>query len=280
MPVPDSIKTLFSALLVPPALLYGAGMRLARRLATPCDPGLPCVGVGGMRPGLSGTVLVTSWILGWAGHHGLGTAVIASPRRGGRAPQTFRATPGADPGVTAPQALALAMDVFGNAVAELASISERRQARLVDTSLSGLPPFLVENSGLNSGFMIAQYTSAALVSENKVLAHPSSVDSIPTSANQEDHVSMGAYSARKGLSILDNARKVVAIELLAGSQALDFSRLLKPGAGTTAAHDCVRGAVPYLKHDEFLQPLIERVEALVSRGAVVKAVEEAIGPLD
>jgi histidine ammonia-lyase len=178
------------------------------------------------------------------------------------------------------QPLALAMDFFGIAVAELASISERRQARLVDTSLSGLPPFLVENSGLNSGFMIAQYTSAALVSENKVLAHPSSVDSIPTSANQEDHVSMGAYSARKGLSILDNARKVVAIELLAGSQALDFSRLLKPGAGTTAAHDCVRGAVPYLKHDEFLQPLIERVEALVSRGAVVKAVEEAIGPLD
>jgi histidine ammonia-lyase len=118
------------------------------------------------------------------------------------------------------------------------------------------------------------------VSENKVLAHPSSVDSIPTSANQEDHVSMGAYSARKGLSILDNVRKVIAIELLAGSQALDFSRLLKPGAGTTAAHDCVRGAVPYLKHDEFLQPLMERVEALVVRGAVVKAVEEAIGALD
>lgn len=178
------------------------------------------------------------------------------------------------------QPLALAMDFFGIAVAELASISERRQARLVDTSLSGLPPFLVENSGLNSGFMIAQYTSAALVSENKVLAHPSSVDSIPTSANQEDHVSMGAYSARKGLSILDNVRKVIAIELLAGSQALDFSRLLKPGAGTTAAHDCVRGAVPYLKHDEFLHPLMERVEALVVRGAMVKSVEEAIGALD
>ena len=117
------------------------------------------------------------------------------------------------------QPLALAMDFFGIAVAELASISERRQARLVDTSLSGLPPFLVEDSGLNSGFMIAQYTSAALVSENKVLAHPSSVDSIPTSANQEDHVSMGAFSARKALMILDNARKVLAIELFAASQA-------------------------------------------------------------
>jgi len=178
------------------------------------------------------------------------------------------------------QPLALAMDFFGIAVAELANISERRQARLVDGSLSGLPPFLVENSGLNSGFMIAQYTSAALVSENKVLAHPSSVDSIPTSANQEDHVSMGAYSARKALSILGNARKVVAIELLTASQALDFSRLLKPGAGTTAAHDCVRGVVPYLKHDEYLHPLMERVEALAARGAVVEAAEEAVGVLD
>ncbi|MDI9371047.1 MAG: histidine ammonia-lyase [Synergistaceae bacterium] len=178
------------------------------------------------------------------------------------------------------QPLALAMDFFGIAVAELANISERRQARLVDSSLSGLPPFLVEESGLNSGFMIAQYTSAALVSENKVLAHPSSVDSIPTSANQEDHVSMGAYSARKALSILDNARKVIAIELFTASQGLDFSRLLKPGAGTVAAHESVRSAVPFLKHDEYLHPLIERVEALVRRGAVVKAVEEAIGPLN
>lgn len=178
------------------------------------------------------------------------------------------------------QPLALAMDFFGIAVAELANISERRQARLVDGSLSGLPPFLVENSGLNSGFMIAQYTSAALVSENKALAHPSSVDSIPASANQEDHVSMGAYSARKALNILDNARKVVAIELFTASQALDFSRLLKPGAGTTAAHDCIRGAVPYLKHDEYLHPLMERVEALAARGAVVEAVEEAVGALD
>ena len=178
------------------------------------------------------------------------------------------------------QPLALAMDFFGIALAEIASISERRQARLVDSSLSGLPPFLVEDSGLNSGFMIAQYVSASLVSENKVLAHPASVGSIPTSANQEDHVSMGSWAARKGLSILDNARKVIAVEMLTASQGLDFSRLLRPGAGTVAAHDCVRSVAPYIKHDEYLHPLMERVEALLQRGGVVQAVEEAIGPLE
>lgn len=178
------------------------------------------------------------------------------------------------------QPLALAMDFFGIALAELANISERRQARLVDSSLSGLPPFLIENSGLNSGFMIAQYTAASLVSENKVLAHPASVDSIPSSANQEDHVSMGAWAARKGRMILDNVRRVLAIELLTASQGLDFSRLLRPGEGTVAAHDCIRSVVPYIRHDEYLAPFIERVEALLVRGALVECVEEAIGPLD
>ncbi len=178
------------------------------------------------------------------------------------------------------QPLALAMDFFGIAVAEFASISERRQARMVDASLSDLPPFLIEDSGLNSGFMIPQYTSAALVSENKVLAHPSSVDSIPTSANQEDHVSMGAYSARKAVTILENARKVLSIEMLLSAQALDFSRLsLKPGRGTLAAHECVRGAIPYIKKDEYLHPLIERALELTERGSVVAAVEAEIGDL-
>lgn len=145
MPVPDSIKTLFSALLVPPALLYGAGMRLARRLATPCDPGLPCVGVGGMRPGLSGTVLVTSWILGWAGHHGLGTAVIASPRRGGRAPQTLRATPGADPGVIDAQAIALSMYAPRAAV-----LCDPDPARAVESAVGAFrPDLLVAHDGLS-----------------------------------------------------------------------------------------------------------------------------------
>ncbi|MDR1730728.1 MAG: histidine ammonia-lyase [Synergistaceae bacterium] len=178
------------------------------------------------------------------------------------------------------QPLALAMDFFGIAMAEFASISERRQARMVDSSLSGLPPFLIEDSGTNSGFMIPQYTSAALVSENKVLAHPSSVDSIPTSANQEDHVSMGGYAARKAVNILKNTQKVLAIETLLSAQALDFSRLsLRPGKGTLAAHECVRRAIPYLKKDEYLHPLIGRALELTERGSLVDAVETEIGEL-
>ena len=178
------------------------------------------------------------------------------------------------------QPLALSMDFFGIAMAEFASISERRQARLVDASLSGLPPFLIEDSGLNSGFMIPQYTSAALVSENKVLAHPSSVDTIPTSANQEDHVSMGGYSARKAINIMENTRKVLAIELLLAAQALNFSLLaLKPGRGTLAAHECLRAAVPYIQKDEYLHPLILRVLELTERGDIVEAVESEIGKL-
>ncbi|GHS98911.1 histidine ammonia-lyase [Synergistales bacterium] len=179
------------------------------------------------------------------------------------------------------QPLALAMDFFGIAAAEIASISERRQARLVDSSLSGLPPFLIEDSGLNSGFMIPQYTSAALVSENKVLAHPSSVDSIPTSANQEDHVSMGGYSARKAANILNNAQKVLSIEMLLAAQGLDFSlSSSKAGRGTIAAHKCIRTVVPYLKKDEYLHPLIAKLLTFTESGAIVKAVEAEIGALD
>ncbi|MDR1379044.1 MAG: histidine ammonia-lyase [Synergistaceae bacterium] len=178
------------------------------------------------------------------------------------------------------QPLALAMDFFGIAMAEFASISERRQARMVDASLSGLPPFIIEDCGLNSGFMIPQYTSAALVSENKVLAHPSSVDSIPTSANQEDHVSMGGYAARKAVSILENTRKVLAIEMLLAAQALNFSLLyLKPGRGTLAAHSCIRRVVPYIRKDEYLHPLMQRIIELTERGSVVEAVESEIGEL-
>jgi histidine ammonia-lyase len=178
------------------------------------------------------------------------------------------------------QPLALSMDFFGIAMAELASISERRQARMVDSSLSGLPPFLIEDSGLNSGFMIPQYTSAALVSENKVLAHPSSVDSIPTSANQEDHVSMGGYSARKAVTILENTRKVLAIEMLLSAQALDFTlKSLKTGRGTLAAHKRVREAIPYVRKDEYFHPLIQRALALAESGGVINAVEAEIGEL-
>ncbi len=176
--------------------------------------------------------------------------------------------------------LALAMDFFGIAMAEFGSISERRQARLVDDSLSGLPPFLIEGSGLNSGFMIPQYVSAALVSENKVLAHPSSVDSIPTSANQEDHVSMGGWSARKAVTIMENVRKVIAIELLTAAQGLNFSlKGLKPGKGTAAAYEALRKTVPYIHKDEYLHPLIEDTLELVKNGTILEAVESAIGKL-
>lgn len=175
--------------------------------------------------------------------------------------------------------LALAMDFFGIAMAEFGSISERRQARMVDDSLSGLPAFLIEGSDLNSGFMIPQYVSAALVSENKVLAHPSSVDSIPTSANQEDHVSMGGWSARKAVTILENVRKVIAIELFTAAQALNFSLDSKPGKGTAAAHNCIRSSIPYIKQDEYLHPLITKAIELVKDNSVLKAVEAVTGKL-
>ena len=128
--------------------------------------------------------------------------------------------------------------------------------------------------------MIPQYVSAALVSENKVLAHPSSVDSIPTSANQEDHVSMGMYSARKGLEILNNVKKTLAIELLLGAQGLDFSKPLKPGRGTLAAYDLFRAEIPFIEEDRFLHPLIDTAIAKVEDGSLLKAVEEAVGELE
>ena len=178
------------------------------------------------------------------------------------------------------QPIAMGMDFFGIAMAEIASISERRQARLVDSSLSDLPPFLIFDSGLNSGYMIPQYTSAALVSENKVLAHPSCVDSIPTSANQEDHVSMGGYSARKAAVILENTRKVLAIEFLMGAQALDFTKHLRPGDGTAAAHQYIRKHIHFLEKDEYLHPLIMKMHSLIIGDELLNAVESVIGRLD
>src|SRR4029077_17266186 len=124
---------------------------------------------------------------------------------------------------------------------ELASISERRVERMVNPTLSeGLPPFLVEEGGLKSGFMILQYVAAEVVSENKVLAHPASVDSIPTSAGQEDHVSMGNAAGIKALQVLDNGEQALAIKLLADTQAIEFLAPLRPGAGVSAVHDFVR----------------------------------------
>jgi histidine ammonia-lyase len=171
--------------------------------------------------------------------------------------------------------LALALDYAAIAAAELASISERRIERLVNPQLSGLPPFLAKQSGLHSGYMLAQYTAAALVSENKVLSHPASADSIPTSANQEDHVSMGAHAARKATQILHNAQQVLAIELVVAAQAVEMSsgRL---GIGTGAAYRVVRAAVPPLGEDRVLARDFEQALALVRSGAVLEGVASLI----
>ncbi len=177
------------------------------------------------------------------------------------------------------QPLALACDFLGIAIAELANISERRIERLVNPYLSGLPAFLVEDGGLNSGYMIAQYAAAALVSENKVLAHPASVDSIPTSANKEDHVSMGAIAARKCRDIVENAEDVIAIELLCGAQAIDLFTNIKAGEGTLAAYNTIRQQVDYMKEDRLLSTDIATIKQMLKEGAIVRAVEAAVGKL-
>ena len=177
------------------------------------------------------------------------------------------------------QPVALAMDFLGMALAELADISERRIERLVNPKLSGLPAFLVSDGGLNSGFMIAQYTAAALVSENKVLSHPASVDSIPTSANKEDHVSMGTIAARKCREIADNVEQVIAIELLCAAQALDLFTNLKPGDGTLAAYRVIRENVSHLETDRYLAKDMADMTDLMRSGLLVAAVEKKIGKL-
>lgn len=177
------------------------------------------------------------------------------------------------------QPLALACDFLSIAIAELANISERRVERLVNPQLSGLPAFLIEDGGLNSGFMIAQYVAASLVSENKVLSHPASVDSIPTSANKEDHVSMGAYAARKCRDIVANTEEVIAIELLCAAQAIDLFTNIKAGDGTLAAYEIIRTKVDYMKEDRLLSTDIAKVKQLLEDGTIVKAVEDTIGKL-
>src|SRR5262245_21186972 len=178
------------------------------------------------------------------------------------------------------QPLALALDSMALAVAELASISERRVERLVNPSLSdGLPAFLTHDGGLNSGFMIPQYVAAALVSENKVLCHPASVDSIPTSAGQEDHVSMGNAAGLKCWTVVANVERALAIELLAAAQGVEFLAPLEPGAGARAAHDFVRSVSPTVVEDRTLAPDIERVATTIRTGQLVAAVEAEVGEL-
>jgi histidine ammonia-lyase len=178
------------------------------------------------------------------------------------------------------QPLAFALDALAMACSELANISERRLERLVNPNLSdGLPAFLTVDGGLNSGFMIPQYVAASLVSENKALCHPASVDSIPTSAGQEDHVSMGNASALKAWQVLGNAESALAIELLAGAQAVEFLAPLEPGVGVRATHAFVRTLSGRLREDRPLARDIESVAAAIRDGSLVRAVEDDVGEL-
>ena len=163
--------------------------------------------------------------------------------------------------------VAMAADNLALAIAETGALSERRIALLIDASLSKLPPFLVEEGGLNSGFMIAQVTAAALASENKSLAHPACVDSLPTSANQEDHVSMSTFAARRLLEMADNSAGIVAIELLAACQGLDFRAPLKSSPLLEKARKILRNQVRFYDHDRYFAPDIEKAKGLVKAGA-------------
>ena len=178
------------------------------------------------------------------------------------------------------QPMALAFDFLAIALAEMANISERRIERLVNPQLSGLPAFLTVHGGLHSGFMIAQYAAAALVSENKVLAHPASVDSIPSSANQEDHVSMGTIAARKARDILYNVEHVLAIELICAAQAASFSQGSAMGAGTEAALSVIRRYVKPLDLDRVMYLDFEKIYDIIKSNEILKAAEEAAGRLN
>jgi histidine ammonia-lyase len=181
--------------------------------------------------------------------------------------------------------VALATDYAALGLTELGNMSERRCARLVDADSNGgvLPMFLTDRGGLESGLMMATYTAAALASENKVLAHPASADTIPTSANVEDHVSMGAAAVRQAWQIMEHVETIVGIELLLAAQGVDFRcRKLNVtpddlGEGTAVAYRLVREQVPFIANDAYLSPLIERIRQIVADGIVKEAVEERLG---
>lgn len=177
------------------------------------------------------------------------------------------------------QPVSMVLDYLGLALCTLANVSERRIEQLVNPDLSHLPPFLATNPGLDSGLMIAQVAAAALASENKVYAHPASVDSVPTSANQEDHVSMGVTAARKARTICDNVERVLGIELLAAGQAREHHRQLRAGKGAQAAWRALRRRVPPLDGDRFLHDDITAAVELVVSGELVRVVERAAGTL-
>jgi histidine ammonia-lyase len=163
--------------------------------------------------------------------------------------------------------VAFAADGLALALAEIGSIAERRVALLTDPKMSGLPPFLVEDSGVNSGFMVAHVTAAALVAENKHLAHPASIDSLPTSAGQEDHVSMATHAARRLMPMAENAANIIAIELLAAAQGIDFHRPMETSPPLREAHALVRARAAFLDRDRAFAPDIAAIKDLVTSGA-------------
>jgi histidine ammonia-lyase len=164
--------------------------------------------------------------------------------------------------------VALAADAMANAIAEVGAIAERRIAMLIDSGVSRLPPFLTPDAGLNSGFMIAHVTAASLASENKSLAHPASVDSLPTSANQEDHVSMATFAARRLQPMIDNVAHILGIELLAAAQGIEFLRPLQSSPALEQVHALLRERCPAMVRDRYLAPDIEAATALVRDGAL------------
>ena len=170
------------------------------------------------------------------------------------------------------QPLALALDYAAIALAELASISERRIYLLLEGH-DGLPKLLMQEAGINSGFMIPQYTAASLVSENKILSHPASVDSIPTSLGQEDHVSMGSIAALKLMQVFENVEVVIAIELLTAAQALDYRKPFKPGKGVLAAHEFLRSVIPHMEEDRYMRDEIDQGISLMRNPDFLKNVE-------
>jgi histidine ammonia-lyase len=174
--------------------------------------------------------------------------------------------------------VALAADTLALAVAEVGALSERRIALLIDASISGLPAFLTPRPGVNSGFMIAHVTAAALASENKSMAHPASVDSLPTSANQEDHVSMATFAARRLFEMAENTRNIVAIELLAAAQGIDFHRPMVSSAMLEGVHARLRQQVPKLEDDRYLAPDIEAASAMIASGALPECLPRDVLP--
>ncbi|MEE6250158.1 MAG: histidine ammonia-lyase [Bdellovibrionota bacterium] len=176
--------------------------------------------------------------------------------------------------------VAFALDYLCIAMAAMTSISECRIEKLINPAMSGLPAFLAPKGGLNSGMMIVQVAAAALVSENKILSHPASVDSIPTSADKEDHVSMGTIAARKLGNIVKNAQAVCAMEILCACQALDLVKPLKPTAGVKALYDAVREKVPFAETDRIFAKDVEVIKEMIKDGTLIKAVTSKIGELE